>query len=97
MPMAIVVTRNVEDRYRGFIASVMLEIAPGVYVAPDLSASVRTRMWKVLSNWWATLGNGSLVLIWRDPKAVGQLRIQVLGEPPKEIVDADGVLLARRG
>ena len=97
MPMAIVVTRNVEDRYRGFIASVMLEIAPGVYVAPDLSASVRTRMWNVLSSWWAALGNGSLVLIWRDTKAVGHLRIEVLGEPPKEIVDADGVLLAKRG
>ncbi len=97
MPMAIVVTRNVEDRYRGFLASLMLEIAPGVYVAPDLSESVRTRMWNVLSAWWAALGTGSVVLIWRDTKAVGNLRIDSLGEPPKEIVDADGILLAKRG
>ena len=97
MPMAMVVTRNVEDRYRGFLTSVMLEIAPGVYVSPDLSAGVRTRVWEVLSAWWAALRTGSIVMVWRDTKAVGNLRIKTLGEPPKEIVDADGILLVRRG
>ena len=94
--MAMVVTRNVEDRYRGFLTSIMLEVAPGVYVAPDLSASVRTRLWNVLSSWWAALGTGSVVMISRDTKAVGNLRIDTLGEPPKDIVDADGVLLVKR-
>ena len=96
MPMAMIVTRNVEARYRGFLTSVMLEIAPGVYVAPDLSAGVRTRVWNVLSDWWATLGSGAIVMVWRDATAVGNLRIKTLGEPPKEIVDADGVLLVKR-
>ncbi len=96
MPMAMVVTRNVEARYRGFLTSVMLEVAPGVYVAPDLSAGVRTRVWDVLSAWWSELRTGSIVLVWRDTTAVGNLRIQTLGEPPKEIVDADGVLLVKR-
>lgn len=97
MPMALVVTRNVEARYRGFLASVMLEIAPGMYVAPNLTASVRTRVWSVLSDWWAALGSGSIVMVWRDNKAPGNLRIETLGEPPKRIVDADGILLVRRG
>ena len=96
MPMAMVVTRNVEDRYRGFLTSVMLEIAPGVYVAPDLSPGVRMRVWEVLSAWWEALGTGSIVLVWRDAKAVGNLQIEMLGEPPKEIVDADGILLVKR-
>ena len=30
MPMTVVVTRDVEDRYRGFLTSIMLEVAPGV-------------------------------------------------------------------
>ena len=34
--------------------------------------------------------------IWRDTKAVGNLRILTLGIPAKEIVDADGVLLVKR-
>ena len=58
MPMAMIVTRNVEARYRGFLASVMLEVAPGVYIAPDLSAAVRKRVWDVLSDWWSFLQTG---------------------------------------
>ena len=96
MPLTVVVTRNVEDRYRGFITSLMLEVAPGVYVAPDMSQAVRIRMWHVLRDWWAALQRGSLVMVWRDVQAVGKLRLETLGEPPKEIVDADGVLLVKR-
>ena len=73
MPTTMVVTRNVEDRYRGFLTSIMLEIAPGVYVAPDLSAAVRTRLWYVLSSWWDTFGTGSVTMVWRDTQAVGNL------------------------
>lgn len=96
MPVAMVVTRNVEDRYRGFLTSVMLEVAPGVYIAPDMSAGVRARVWGVLSTWWTALGAGSIIMVWRDTQAPGKLRIETLGEPPKEIVDADGVLLVKR-
>ena len=96
MPLALIVTRNVESRYRGFLTSLMLEIAPGVYVAPDLTDAVRKRVWNVISAWWGFLGNGSIVMVWRDNLAVGHLRIQCLGEPPKEIVDADGILLVKR-
>lgn len=96
MPLTMVVTRDVEMRYRGFLTSVMLEVSPGVYVAPEMSAAVRERVWAVMTDWWTALGRGSLTLIWRDTKAVGNLRIETLGEPPKTIVDADGVLLAKR-
>ena len=94
--MAMIVTRNVEARYRGFLASVMLEVAPGVYIAPDLSAAVRKRVWDVLSDWWSFLQTGSIVMVSRDARAVGNLRIETLGEAPKEIVDAEGVLLVKR-
>lgn len=96
MSLTIIVTRDVEARYRGFLTSVMLEVSPGVYVAPDMSAGVRDRVWSVLSTWWEALGRGALVLIWRDKSATGHLRIETLGEPPKQIVDADGVLLVKR-
>lgn len=96
MPLTMVVTRDVETRYRGFLTSVMLEIAPGVYVAPDMSAGVRQRVWNILTSWWEALGRGSIVMVWRDTKASGRLRIETLGEPPKEIVDADGILLVKR-
>ncbi len=96
MPLTVIVTRDVEARYRGFLTSVMLEIAPGVYVSPRMSAGVRARVWSVLSDWWQTLGRGALVMVWRDIKAPGGLQIETLGDPPKEIVDADGILLVKR-
>lgn len=96
MPMTMVVTRDVEGRYRGFLTSIMLEIAPGVYVSPDLSAAVRERLWGVLSSWWSTLRRGSIVMVWREKSASGNLKIETLGEPSKEIADADGVLLLKR-
>ncbi|MDB2552484.1 type I-E CRISPR-associated endoribonuclease Cas2e [Sagittula sp.] len=96
MPLTVIVTRDVEARYRGFLTSVMLEIAPGVYVSPRMSAGVRERVWSVISNWWEALGRGALVMVWRDAGAPGGLRIETLGDPPKEIVDADGVMLVKR-
>lgn len=93
--MTVVVTRNVEDRYRGFLASVMLEIAPGVYTAPALGTGVRDRIWAVLAEWYGMLDNGAIVMTWRDPQAAGQQQIRTLGLPPKEIVDLDGLLVVR--
>lgn len=96
MPLTMIVTRDVESRYRGFLTSVMLEVSPGVYVAAELSAAVRTRVWSVMTDWWSELGRGSLTLVWRDNKSPGGLGLETLGEPPKTIVDAEGVLLVKR-
>ena len=93
--MTVVVTVNVEGRYRGFLASAMLEIAPGVYTSPQMTSGIRERIWDVLSRWYYELGQGSIVMTWRDPTAVGEQRIRTLGEGPKEIVDADGVYLVK--
>ena len=93
--MTVVVTINAEGRYRGFLASVMLEIAPGVYPSSQMTSGIRERVWAVLTRWYDHLGQGSIVMTWRDPSAVGEQRIRTLGEPPKEIVDADGVHLVK--
>jgi CRISPR-associated protein Cas2 len=63
MPMTVVVTRDVADRYRGFLASIMPEIALGVFVSPELSRGVRERLWEVLSGWWDGVPGGSVVLV----------------------------------
>ena len=94
--MTVVVTRDVETRYRGFLASAMLEVAPGVYVSPDLSNGVRDRIWTVISTWYDVLDRGAVVMMWRDSSASGGLALRHLGDPPKEIRDADGVLLVKR-
>ena len=93
--MTVVVTVNVEARYRGFLASAMLEIAPGVYTGPLMTAGIRERVWDVLERWYAELGAGSIVMTWRDPNAIGEQRIRTLGHPQREIVETDGVYLVK--
>lgn len=97
MPMTVIVVRDVADRYRGFLSSVMPEIAPGVFVSPDLSRAVRERIWAVVSGWWDAVPGGSVVLTWRDDTAAGRLGLLTLGLPRRELVDLDGMLLVRRG
>ena len=93
--MIVIVTVNVEARYRGFLASAMLEIAPGVYTSPNMTSGIRERIWDVLRRWYYELGQGAIVMTWRDPLGVGDQQIRTLGEAPKEIVDADGVFLVK--
>lgn len=94
--MTIVVTRDVAPRIRGFLASCMIEIAPGVYTSPRLSVAVRERVWTVISEWFAELGGRCIVMTWQDPRAPGGQMVRVIGEPPVELVDHDGVILSRR-
>lgn len=96
MPLCVVVTRDVEGRYRGFLGSAMLELAPGVYAHPRMSAGVRDRIWTVLADWHGQLRRGSVVMTWADTNSAGALGLKVLGEPAKEIETHEGVLLARR-
>lgn len=93
MALTVLITRDVEDRYRGFLASAMLELGPGAYASPSLSARARDKIWDVLSDWHSQLGNGSLVLIYADRQADGGLAVRHLGAPPRTAVRLDGALL----
>lgn len=96
MSMTVIVTRDVEDRYRGFLNSVMLEIAPGVYTSPRMNNGTRTRVWEVLSGWHLHLRRGSIVMTWRNQSAPGGQGLLYLGEPPRSLVEVDGMVLVRR-
>ena len=96
--MTIAVTRNTPNRFGGFLASCMQEIAPGVYVAPVMNASVRERVWGVMMDWAELLpDDGGVVLFWRDDDAPSGLRIRMVGWPKKEFVEHEGLWLTLRG
>jgi CRISPR-associated protein Cas2 len=96
MSMTVVVTRNVSARVRGFLASVMLEVAPGVYSAPRISPAVRTRIWDVLVDWFPNERDASVVMLWQERELPGGQAVRTLGSPPIQFVDMDGLMLARR-
>ena len=94
--MTVIVTRDVAPRIRGFLASCMIEIAPGVYTSPRLSTAVRERVWAVVTEWFEELGGRCIVMTWQDPRTPSGQMVRVIGEPPVELVDHDGVILSRR-
>lgn len=95
--MTVIVTSDVPDRFRGFLASCMLELAPGVYTSPRMNDAVRRRVWQVLTDWWAHLRRGHVVMTWPDAELIGGQGIAVLGVPSRFLVEYDGVFLSRRG
>jgi CRISPR-associated protein Cas2 len=96
MSMTVAVTRNVSQRIRGFLASSMLELAPGVYSAPRLSPAVRDRIWAVLQDWFLAEKDASIILVWQDADMPGGQSVKTLGLPPVELVELDGLVVARR-
>ena len=96
MALTVLITRDVEDRYRGFLASAMLEVAPGVYASANLSARAREKVWGILADWHTNLGRGAISLIYSDRQADGGLTVRSLGSPPRRPVRLDGVMLMIR-
>lgn len=97
MAMTVMVTRDVAARFRGFLTSCMLEIAPGVYTAPRMSRAVRERVWTVVSGWHQEMGDqGSIVMTWPDPSLPGGQAVTSIGIPATEVVEVDGIYLAHK-
>jgi CRISPR-associated protein Cas2 len=94
--MTVIVTRDVPERFRGFLSSVCLEISAGVYTSPRMNKAVRERVWKVLSEWHESLVGGAIIMTWHDPQAPGGQGLLTLGEPPRQFVETDGLILVKR-
>ena len=96
MALVTIVIRDMANRYHGFLSSLMLEVAPNVFIAPKMNPRVRERVWSVLSDWYAYEPQGSAVMVWRDNNATGGVGISSLGIPPRELVELDGMWIVRR-
>lgn len=96
MKLTVIITRDVQERYRGFLRSVMLEVDPGVYVSPQLSHAARERLWEVMDRWHKALSRGSIIMIWSDRKYAGNIGMKFLGITRKEFVETDNLLLTRK-
>jgi CRISPR-associated protein Cas2 len=97
MTMTLVVTRNVPDRFRGFLASVMCEVTHGVYTAPRMTSGVRDRVWKVMEEWFdATYAaDTAIVMTWPDVQSHGGQAFRTLGVPKVDLHLQDGMVLVR--
>lgn len=74
----------------------MLELAAGVYSAPRLSVAVRERIWKVLQEWWPYEQGASIIMLWEEKSMPGGQAVRTLGVSPVDLLEIDGIVLARR-
>jgi len=74
----------------------MLELAPGVYSASRQSPAVRERIWSVLQDWFVAEVDAGIVMVWNEPSMPGGQAVRVLGVPPVELVEVDGLILTKR-
>jgi CRISPR-associated protein Cas2 len=74
----------------------MLEIGPGVYTAPGMTRAVRDRIWEVMEDWHGTVADEGILMTWVDNTVPGRQAIRVLGLPRTDLVNHNGVYLARR-
>ena len=95
--MTVVITRNVPERFRGFLASVMCEVTLGVYTSPRMTRAVRERVWTVMTEWFAATANPdqAVVMTWPDAKAPGGQAFLTLGLPKVDLHEHDGMILVR--
>lgn len=94
--MTVVVTRNVIPRLRGFLASCMLEIMPGVYISPSMTVSVRERVWAVVEEWFYESEGTAVVMVWRSGKETGNTGISTVGVPPVKLVEMGDMIVSVR-
>jgi CRISPR-associated protein Cas2 len=61
-----------------------------------MSAAVRDRVWQVLSDWSPHWPESAAVMTWPDSKQPGGQHVVTIGLTPTDLVDYNGVFLARR-
>lgn len=96
MPMTVLVTNNAPDRFRGFLASCMLEVAPGIYTSPKMTTAVRKRIWDVLCDWSVEYEQAGFLLTWPDQNEPGGQGLRIIGAPGADLHEHDGLYLLRR-
>lgn len=101
MRYALVAVSNKPRRFSGFLHSVAMEVAPGVFLAADFNRAAFDRIWRVLEDWHGTWPDGWIVAVIPASKLRHPPEIRTLGVPARTLVERDGIhLLAieeRRG
>jgi CRISPR-associated protein Cas2 len=50
----------------------------------------------VLSEWFPAEHNASIIIVWEDSHAISGQSLVVMGEPPVDLVEIDGLLVTKR-
>ncbi|MBW9234024.1 type I-E CRISPR-associated endoribonuclease Cas2e [Leptospira santarosai] len=85
--MVVLILERVKTSQRGEMSRLAIELKPGVFVA-SINARVRDRIWKKISEEWKS--NAIMLFSNNSEQGYG---IRSHGDPSREIMDFDGLLL----
>lgn len=88
--MVVIILENVRTGLRGELSQWLFEIKAGVF-AGRVSALVRDELWNLVAE---KLGKGSAVMLFPTNTEQG-FNARMLGNPSRQLVDIEGVLLVR--
>jgi len=88
--VVVFVLGNASPGLRGELSRWLFEVKAGVFVG-KLSALVRDELWKMVES---KIKNGSALLIYSTNSEQG-FTARSLGDPSRQLIDIDGVLLVK--
>ncbi|MDC7227599.1 MAG: type I-E CRISPR-associated endoribonuclease Cas2e [Spirochaetales bacterium] len=83
--MLVIVTENVPDRLRGYLARLLLEIRAGVYIG-KYSVRVREELWQNIKN---EIGEGNAIIAWTTNNEAGY-QFDTWGKNRRIPIEVDG-------
>lgn len=88
--MVVFVLGNASPGLRGELSRWLFEVKAGIFVG-KLSALVRDELWKMVEG---KIKNGSALLIYSTNSEQG-FTARSLGDPSRQLIDIEGVLLVK--
>jgi CRISPR-associated protein Cas2 len=88
--MVVFVLENVPNSLKGDLSRWLFEVKAGVFTG-RVSALVRDELWALVTS---NLGNGSVLMIYSTNSEQG-FWAKSLGDPSRQLVDMEGVLLVK--
>lgn len=93
MKYALLALSNKPRRFAGFLHSVAMEVAPGVFLAADFNRAAFERVWEVLEAWHQAWPEGWIVAVLPAEKPRHPPMIRALGVPARTLIEHDGLHL----
>ncbi|NJO64218.1 MAG: type I-E CRISPR-associated endoribonuclease Cas2 [Richelia sp. RM2_1_2] len=93
--MIIVITFAVKERYSGYFASCMNEVSTGVYVSTISPPPFREKLLDTINRWWEVYNEGSINVIWYDIQQPSKINFINYGEPKRELIPFQSLLLTK--
>ena len=95
MKYALIALSNKPRRFSGFLHSVAMEVAPGVFLSADFNRLAFERIWRALEEWHGAWPEGWIVAVVPADKPRYPPEIRTLGVPARTLVEHEGIHLLK--